>query len=187
MSPGELFQARVIWSHILDFEDADLLDWHSWAEETILAIDFVAPYWLCELCVASTRNEAARCVQEDIGLDHGDFEKFMIDEPSLYFGLIYFKYSRCDDWAQEALRTMAEFGDICQYLDAGHWRVYQRNPAIDLMWMTFEERTKIQFRPVAAYALRTVRKIFRRSRHIDAIMRADPFDETANNDGVGTT
>jgi hypothetical protein len=180
MSPGELFQARVVWSHILDLEDADQLNWHSWAEETILAIDFIAPYWLCELCVAQTRNEAARCVQEKIGLDHGDFEKFIIDEPSLYFGLIYFKYSRCDAWAKAAIRTMAEFGDISEYLDAGHWRVYQRNPHIDLMRMSFEESAKIQFRPVAAYALRTVRKIFKRSRHIEAIMRAYRFDGTDN-------
>lgn len=172
ISPSELFQARVIWSNILGFDDAALLNWRTWAEETISAIEFVSPIWLCELVTAPTADDALRCVRDGIGLEYGEFPDYGIDELSLLFGLIYFKYSREDDWAQEAWRTMEKFGDVSEYVDARHWTRYQNKPNINLAGLKFEERTKIIFRPVAAYALRTVRGVFKKTEHVKAVMYA---------------
>lgn len=170
MTPHELFKARIIWFYLLDLDDASLLDWRAWAEETLRGIDFIAPFWLCELTVAPTAQTALACVRDGIGLDYTDFPASEIDEQSLLFGLLYSKFARDDEWAKPAWRAMADFGNVFEYVDSGHWRRYQRDTQVNISKLSFENSTSIIFRPIAAYALRTVRKIFKNSMHVKTFM-----------------
>lgn len=69
----------------------------------------------------------------------------VLEEWSLLFGLLYPKFARNDELALEALRVMADFGDIHQYVDAGHWRKHQKDRDIDLFDRTLEQRTSMIF------------------------------------------
>jgi hypothetical protein len=170
ISEYDLFKARVIWRCLLDFDDAASFDWRTWAEDTIRKVDFIAPFWLCGLTVAPTAKAALDCVCDGIGDEYGVYPEDDIDEWSLLFGLLYLKFSRHKEWVLEAWRVMTEFGDIHQYVDAGHWRKYQGDRDIDSSDTTFEERTSIIFRPVSAYALRTVRTTFSSSPHVKKVV-----------------
>jgi hypothetical protein len=88
------YLARIIWFYLLNLDDASLLEWRAWAEETILRIDFITPFWLCELTVAATAQTALACVRDGIGLDHADLPTDEIDEQSLLFGLLCLKFAR---------------------------------------------------------------------------------------------
>ena len=171
MLPVELFRARIVWLNILDLEFAELLNWRGWAEKIILEIDFIAPFWLCELTVAPDSKSALKCIRENVGIERTDFPDLGIDEMSLTFGLIYFRYSRDDEWAQEAWRTMDEYGDTNEYVEGRHWEQYQKNQILNLSETSFEERVKLIFRPVAAAALRTLRCVLNSPRHTIAFMR----------------
>lgn len=168
MTPNELFGARIIWSHLLHFDNAGLLDWRRWAAEAILDIDFVAPFWLCELTVAQSSQAALECVREGIG-GYRNLETDEIDEESLLFGLSYLWLARHKS-ADEAWRTMADFGDLADYVDSGRWRQYQSNREVDTTGMSPEQLTSAVFRPVAAYALRTTRRVLKYPRHIRKFM-----------------
>jgi hypothetical protein len=171
MTPRDVSKARLIWQYLLDKDDAGLLAWRAWAEETILAIDFTPPFWLCELTVAASTHEALACVREGIGLNYGDVPASDIDEASFLFGLLYLQFARDASLVQEAWRVMAACGDVAEYVDAGHWRRYQRHGGIDVAQMSPEESTAAIFRPVAAYAVRTMRTTFGASPHVRAFMR----------------
>lgn len=171
MTQYELFNARIIWSYLLDLDDARLLNWQAWAEETILNIDFTAPFWLCELTAAQSVQAALDCVREGIGMDYGDFATDEIDEESLLFGLLYVRFARQEQSAYEAWRIMADFGDLAEYVDSGNWRQYQQNRGVNTSVMSPEASTSAIFRPVAAYALRTTRKTLKKSEHVRRFMR----------------
>ena len=171
MTPHDLSKARIVWRYLLDMEHAGLLAWRTWAEEAILATDVTPPFWLCELTVAATTHEALACVCDDIGLEYGDFPASDIDEASFLFGLLYVQFARDASLVKEAWRVMADFGDVAEYVDAGHWRRYQRDSGADLARMSVEESTSTIFRPVAAYALRTMRRTFGTSPHVRAFLR----------------
>jgi len=158
MTPPELFKARIIWLYLLDLDNAYLLEWTAWAEETILKIDFVPPFWLCELTVAASTQAALSCVRDGVGLEYADFPTVEVDEKSLLFGLLYLSFSRNNEWAKEAWHVMADVGDVVEYVESGDWRRYQRESGVDISGLPLEEITPIIFRPVAAYALRTIRK-----------------------------
>jgi hypothetical protein len=177
ISEYSLFKARVAWSYLLDFDDAASFDWRTWAEDEIRKVDFIAPFWLCELTVAPNAKAALDCVRDGIGDEYGVYPEGDIDHWSLLFGLLYLKFARHPEWALEAWRVMADFGDIHEYVDAGHWRKYQGNRDIDsfgaifemMFDKTFEERTSMIFRPVSAYALQTVRSTFKSSPHVKRV------------------
>lgn len=73
--------------------------------------------------------------------------------------------------ANEAWEVLRGFGDVAEYLDSGHWRVFRKNRDIDIAGSPVDASTATVFRPVAAYALKTTIKAFNKSVHVRAFLR----------------
>lgn len=166
MTPNELSKTRIIWSYILRLENASLLNWRAWAEDVMQEMRFVVPFWLCELSSAPSVQAALDCVRDGLGQEYADFAGDEIDEISLLFGLMYLRFARGKDSANEAWRVLREVGDVAEYIDSGHWRLFQKNREIDIVGSPLDARTSTIFRPVAAYALKTTREAFKKSVHL---------------------
>ena len=124
--PGRLIQARQLWAFLLrSGTPCDSRRWCSWADARIRDEVTVAPAWLFALSIATTREEAIKAIEEDVGLDVAKYRGQVFERDALTIGFVFARHldgelSREEMWAE--LRRIV---DVAAFIDDGHWRRWQ--------------------------------------------------------------